>query len=88
MMTTSNPSPNEIKTTPIAAGLTQKAAGERFGYALITWQQKEAAGKTNRKLSPGEFEFLQLLPGTHSRYTLVEKKGVQNDYRNKLHFTF
>lgn len=73
MTTTSNPLPDEIRATRIAAGLTQKAAGERFGYALVTWQQKEAAGKTNRKLSPGEFELLQLLAGTHPRYTLIEK---------------
>ncbi|TDB44123.1 hypothetical protein [Photorhabdus luminescens] len=70
---TGKPSPKDVRSARIASGMTQSQAAERFSYALVSWQQKEAEGKTNRSLSAGEYELLLLLAGTHPDYELKTK---------------
>ncbi|MEQ1968237.1 hypothetical protein ABLA30_14705 [Xenorhabdus nematophila] len=67
------PTPEQVKKARIAAGLTLKEAAEIFGYQLVSWQQKEGAGKTTRSLTVGEYEYLLLLAGSHSEYEIVKK---------------
>ncbi|MDX6917765.1 hypothetical protein R9X49_21965 [Pectobacterium carotovorum] len=69
----SKPSGEEVKKTREAAGLTQREAAERFGYALRGWQSKEDEGPSGRSLSIGEFELLQLLAGLHPDYELSRR---------------
>jgi len=64
------PMPEAVKAARKAAGLTQQAAADRFGYKLRSWQRKEEAGATGTALSQGEYEFLLLLAGLHPDYVL------------------
>ncbi|AWK42610.1 hypothetical protein GPY51_21360 [Photorhabdus laumondii subsp. laumondii] len=64
------PSPQDVRSARIASGMTQSQAAKRFSYALVSWQQKEAEGKTNRSLSSGEYELLLLLADSHPDYEL------------------
>ncbi|MDB6366733.1 hypothetical protein PH242_03295 [Photorhabdus bodei] len=64
------PLPKDVRSARIASGMTQLQAAERFSYALVSWQQKEAEGKTNRSLSSGEYELLLLLADAHPDYEL------------------
>ena len=64
--------PEDVKAARRAAGMTQRVCAERFGYSLVGWQQKEATGKTMRRLSRGEYELLQLLGDIHPVYRLVK----------------
>lgn len=67
------PTAAEVKAAREAAGLTQVACAEMFGYALRTWQGKEDAGTGNRGLSIGEYAYLLLLAGEHPDYVLRQK---------------
>lgn len=71
-MSIQNPTPDEVKAARIAAGFTQKQAGERFGLGERAWRHKEL--ENGRKLSPGEYELLLLLAGAHPEYELIRKK--------------
>lgn len=64
------PTPEQVKAARVAAGLTQAACAERFGYKIRGWQQKEESGASGRMLSVGEFEMLLLLAGQHPYFTL------------------
>ncbi|WP_147200829.1 helix-turn-helix domain-containing protein [Pantoea sp. CCBC3-3-1] len=68
------PTPEQVKAARIAAGLTLEQAGERFGITGRGWRFKEQADGKGRKLSPGEYELLLLLAGTHPDYELTPKK--------------
>lgn len=68
------PTAKQVKTAREAAGLTQAACAEIFGYALRAWQGKEDPGAGNRGLSVGEYAFLLLLAGEHPVYDLKQKK--------------
>lgn len=74
-MTIEKPTAADVKTAREAAGLTQSACAELFGYALRTWQGKEDPGAGNRGLSVGEYAYLLLLSGRHPDYLLHEKKN-------------
>ena len=64
------PTPEQVKTARVAAGLTQQVCADRFGYKLRGWQQKEESGASGRTLSIGEYELLLLLAGQHPEFTL------------------
>lgn len=68
------PTAEQVRAAREAAGLTQAACAEAFGYALRTWQGKEDPGAGNRGLSVGEYAYLLLLAGEHPDYILREKK--------------
>jgi len=67
------PSAAEVKAAREAAGLTQSACADLFGYALRTWQGKEDPGAGNRSLSVGEYAYLLLLAGMHPQFVLKER---------------
>lgn len=69
------PTPDQVRAARIAAGMTQSACAERFGYSLRGWQAKEDAGAGGRGLSVGEYEFLLLLAGQHPAFTLMGRTG-------------
>lgn len=71
-----NNNTSNIKCARILAGLTQKACGERFGYTLRGWQNKESKGKEARALSQGEFELLLLLANVHPSFILAKKEKL------------
>lgn len=66
------PTPEQVKATRIAAGLSLKEAADIFGYQLNSWQMKESAGKASRSLSIGEYNYL-LLANQHPEYKIVKK---------------
>lgn len=76
-MTFEKPTAEQVKTAREAAGMTQIACAELFGYALRTWQGKEDSGAGNRGLSLGEYAYLLLLAGAHPEYELQAKKTNQ-----------
>lgn len=45
------PTPSEVKTARIAAGLTQKQSGELVCTGLRTWQKWEDEGPSGRGMS-------------------------------------
>lgn len=64
------PSADQVKSARVAAGLTQAACAEIFGYKLRAWQRKEDPGEGNRSLSVGEYNYLLLLAGEHPEFQL------------------
>lgn len=71
---TVRPMPEQVKAARVAAGLTQRACADRFGYKLRGWQQKEESGASGRALSTGEWEMLLLLADNHPEFTLQRKE--------------
>jgi hypothetical protein len=71
------PTAVQVKAAREAAGLTQSACAEVFGYALRTWQGKEDAGAGNRGLTVGEYAYLLLLAGQHPQYSLQPKSAAE-----------
>lgn len=67
------PTAEQVKAARDAAGLTQTACAEIFGYALRTWQGKEDPGVGNRGLTGGEYAYLLLIAGAHPEFTLKKK---------------
>lgn len=72
-VTDNAPTPERVRATRVAAGMTQRECAERMGYVLRSWQNKEDAGASGRALSTGEFELLQLLAGEHPEYMLIPR---------------
>lgn len=62
--------PEQVRAMRMAAGLTQQACANRFGYSLRTWQSKEDAGSNGRSITRGEWELLLLLAGQHPDFIL------------------
>lgn len=69
----SQPTPEQVRATRMAAGMTQRQCAERFGYSLTGWQKKEDAGSSSRALSIGEYELLLLLGGQHPSHQLTPR---------------
>ncbi len=67
------PTPEQVRSARLAAGMTQALCASRFGYSLRAWQSKEDAGENGRALSPGEYELLLLLAGLHPSLTLSKR---------------
>lgn len=63
-----------VRAVRIAAGLTQQATADLFGYSLRSWQHKEESGEGNRALSVGEWNYLMLIASVHPSYTLTERR--------------
>jgi len=68
------PTAEDVKAAREVAGLTQKQAGDIFGYQLRSWQKKEEAGSSYRQLSLGEWHFLLLLADGHPQFSLKKKE--------------
>lgn len=66
-MTFEKPTADQVKAAREAAGLTQAACAELFGYALRTWQGKEDAGAGNRGITIGEYAYLLLMAAGAAR---------------------
>lgn len=72
------PTPADVRAARMAAGLTQRACADRFGYTLTGWQKKEnSSGASMRSLSRGEYELLLLLAGQHPDFRLVSQDKDQ-----------
>jgi|GEM_PF-455497 len=77
------PTPAQVKEARKAAGLTQREAGEIFGYSMSPsnpsmcrgWQQKETEGPNGRATSVGEWNYLLLLAGMHPEFELVPREA-------------
>ena len=69
----SSPTPQQVKAAREQARLTQQACANCFGYGLRGWQQKEESGRSGRRLSVGEWQFLLLLGNQHPTWTLQAK---------------
>lgn len=67
------PTPEQIKSMRVAAGLTQRECADRFGYQLRGWQKKEESGPSSRSLSVGEWELLLLLANQHPELELQRR---------------
>ena len=52
-----NPTPEEIRTARLSAGLTQRQAGEVIGAAERTWQDWERGA---RNMPPAKWELFRL----------------------------
>ena len=59
------PTPEQVKSARVAAGLTQRECAARMGYELRGWQKKEESGASSRGLTIGEYELLLMLAGQH-----------------------
>lgn len=68
------PSPADVRAARMAAGLTQQACANRFGYTLTGWQKKENSSTSMRSLSRGEYELLLLLAAQHPQFELIPRK--------------
>lgn len=55
-MQAKNPSPDEIKNARLAAGLTQKQAGQLIGYSRRSWQEWEYGGRKMRWITFSAFK--------------------------------
>ena len=67
------PTTQQVKAARVAAGLTQQACADCYGYGLRDWQQKEEPGKSGRAVSVGGWHFLMLLSNQRPPWTLRPK---------------
>ena len=64
------PTPEQVKAARVATGMSQRACAQVFGCGVLNWKRKEGDRSAKRKLSAGEFAYLQLLAGQHPQFEL------------------
>lgn len=64
------PTPEQVKAARVATGMSQRACAQLFGCGVVNWKRKEGDRPAKRKLSAGEYAYLQLLAGQHPQFEL------------------